>query len=75
MRTSDALWRLVEVVIPAFLVLASVVLLASAVGAMILGAERGVQWELFLDGVACWATGIAWGWLVNDRTSWLRRAW
>jgi hypothetical protein len=68
-------WTAVELVIPCLLVVASVVLLASAVGAMLLGAPREAQWQLFGEGLACWVLGLAWGWLVNDTGSWLRRPW
>lgn len=75
MRAGDALRPLVEIAIPALLVAASVMLLAAAVGATLLGADRATQWELFGEGIACWVAGIAWGLLVNDRASWLRRPW
>lgn len=75
MRASDAFWRTVEIAVPCLLVLASVVLMASAVGAMLLGSPREEQWTLFGSAVACWACGIGWGILVNDRGSWLRKPW
>lgn len=60
---SEAAWLVVERLVPAACVLASVPLLAAAVVAQLLDAEAA--WTLFLAGMAAWATGIGWGFLVN----------
>jgi putative copper export protein len=61
MRGVKALWRALGLVLPALLVTASAVLLAAAVGAMLLDADRAAQWQLFTEGAACWVVGVAWG--------------
>lgn len=70
-----ALWRFVEIAIPCLLVVLSTILMAAAVGAMLLGAPAGDQWELFLAALLCWGAGIGWGLVANERGSWLRRPW
>lgn len=75
MKPGDAVWRALSLAIVAALVAASVMLMAAAVGAMMLGAERSLQWELFGEGFACWVAGILWGWTLNGGSSWLRQPW
>jgi len=70
-----ALWRFVELAVPCLLVALSTVLMAAAVGALLLGAPAGDQWKLFAAALVCWGAGIAWGIAANDRRSWLRRPW
>jgi hypothetical protein len=74
MRVGRAAWALAELLLPALLVGLSVVLLAAAVGATLLGADDGAAWRLFGEGVACWVTGIALGWVANGRGARLRGA-
>jgi hypothetical protein len=61
MRARDSVLRTLGLVLPACLVMVSVVLLAAAVGAMLLRADGDLQWELFGEGAACWIVGVAWG--------------
>ncbi|MEA3199786.1 MAG: hypothetical protein QOE90_1214 [Thermoplasmata archaeon] len=67
MRAGAIAWRIVELAVPAALVMLSVALLAAAVGAMLLNAPRATQWALFAEGMLCWVGGLAWGWLANGR--------
>ncbi|GEM_PF-6413785 len=74
MGSADTLWRAAGLLLPALLVMASVALFAAAVGAMLLGADRATQWELFGEGLACWVGGLAGGWLLNARVLGARHA-